>query len=164
MKKRSKWIAGGTVAVLVIAVSAVSAQGLFSNKQLKTATSKVVQENGKTVKEFEITAKQAKHELKKGVELEAYTYNGTVPGSQIRVTEGDHVRIKFKNELPESTSIHWHGVPVPNAMDGVPGVTMNALKRGNPSPMNSMRPCPEPICTIPTKTVRIKSIKACMER
>jgi FtsP/CotA-like multicopper oxidase with cupredoxin domain len=48
----------------------------------------------------------------------------------IRVTEGDQVRIIVKNELPVPTTIHWHGVEVPNAMDGVPGVTQDPIQPG----------------------------------
>ena len=60
----------------------------------------------------------------------AFTYNGTMPGPMIQVTEGDQVRIVVKNELPEATTIHWHGVEVPNAMDGVPGVTQDPIEPG----------------------------------
>ncbi|MBK8050265.1 MAG: multicopper oxidase domain-containing protein [Anaerolineales bacterium] len=60
----------------------------------------------------------------------AWTYNGSVPGPMIRVTEGDKVRVVLKNELPEPTTIHWHGVTVPNSMDGVPGMTQEAVKPG----------------------------------
>lgn len=67
-----------------------------------------------------------------GVVATAWTYNGSVPGPMIRVTEGDKVRGPvFKNELPEPTTIHWHGVTVPNSMDGVPGVTQEAVKPGD---------------------------------
>jgi FtsP/CotA-like multicopper oxidase with cupredoxin domain len=48
----------------------------------------------------------------------------------IRVTEGDSVRIVIKNELPDPTTIHWHGIEVPNAMDGVPGVTQDPIQPG----------------------------------
>lgn len=80
------------------------------------------------VKEFEITAQVAQWETKKGETFEAWTYNGIVPGPQIRISEGDKVRIKFTNKLPENTTIHWHGVHVPNSMDGVPGVTQDSVK------------------------------------
>ncbi len=85
-------------------------------------------ENG--VKVFEITAQAVKWKLTDGVEAIAYTYNGTVPGPMIRVTEGDRVRVIVKNELPAPTTIHWHGVEVPNAMDGVPGVTQEPIQPG----------------------------------
>jgi FtsP/CotA-like multicopper oxidase with cupredoxin domain len=78
-------------------------------------------ENG--VKVFELITKAVQWEILDGVTVTAFTYNGTVPGPMIRVTEGDQVRVIVKNELPDPTTIHWHGVEVPNAMDGVPGVT-----------------------------------------
>jgi manganese oxidase len=82
------------------------------------------------VKVFELTTKAVKWTLTDGVEATAYTYNGTVPGPMIRVTEGDQVRIIVTNELPDPTTIHWHGVEVPNAMDGVPGITQDPIQPG----------------------------------
>ncbi len=86
------------------------------------------EENG--VKVFELTAKAVQWPILDGVTVTAYTYNGTVPGPMIRVTEGDQVRIVVKNELPTPTTIHWHGVEVPNVMDGVPGVTQDPIQPG----------------------------------
>jgi FtsP/CotA-like multicopper oxidase with cupredoxin domain len=60
----------------------------------------------------------------------AWTYNGTLPGQEVRVNEGDQVVINLKNSLPEPTALHLHGLPVPNEMDGVPGVTQNAVLPG----------------------------------
>jgi FtsP/CotA-like multicopper oxidase with cupredoxin domain len=82
------------------------------------------------VKVFELTAKPVLWEIMEGVKVTAYTYNGTVPGPLIHVTEGDRVRIIVKNELPDPTTIHWHGIEVPNAMDGVPGVTQDPIQPG----------------------------------
>jgi FtsP/CotA-like multicopper oxidase with cupredoxin domain len=62
----------------------------------------------------------------------AWTFNGTVPGPELRVTQGDRVLVTLINHLPLSTTIHWHGVPVPNAEDGVAGVTQNAVLPGFP--------------------------------
>jgi FtsP/CotA-like multicopper oxidase with cupredoxin domain len=59
-----------------------------------------------------------------------WTYNGTVPGPEVRVAEGDRLRVTLVNRLPEATSIHWHGVSVPNAEDGVAGLTQNAVPPG----------------------------------
>ncbi|MEJ9212816.1 multicopper oxidase family protein [Bacillus smithii] len=97
-----------------------------SSKQLPLATNTEVL----TGKEINLTAKEALLKINDQVKLPVYTYNGSVPGPQIRVKQGDHVIIHFKNELPEPTSIHWHGYPVPNSQDGVPGVTMDAVKPG----------------------------------
>ena len=62
----------------------------------------------------------------------AWSYNGQVPGPMIRVNQGDRVRIVLRNELPEGTSIHWHGMRLPNAMDGVahPAVTQQPVPPG----------------------------------
>ena len=85
-------------------------------------------ENG--VKVFELTTKAVQWPILDGVTVMAYTYNGTVPGPMVRVTEGDQVKIIVKNELPAPTTIHWHGVEVHNAMDGVPGVTQDPIQPG----------------------------------
>jgi hypothetical protein len=82
------------------------------------------------VKVFEITAQPVLWNILDDVTVTAWTYNGTVPGPLIRVTEGDQVRIIFTNQLPEPTTIHWHGISVPNAMDGVPGVTQDPVQPG----------------------------------
>ena len=82
------------------------------------------------VKVFNITAKPVIWYITDDVTVTAWTYNGTVPGPLIRVTEGDKVRIVFKNELPEPTTVHWHGIAVPNAMDGVPDMTQPAIQSG----------------------------------
>ena len=86
------------------------------------------EENG--VKVFELTTKAVQWPILEGVSVTAFTYNGTMPGPTIRVTEGDQVRIIVKNGLPDATSVHWHGVEVPNAMDGVPGVTQDPIEPG----------------------------------
>ncbi|MCB0965891.1 MAG: multicopper oxidase domain-containing protein [Ilumatobacter sp.] len=81
-------------------------------------------------KEFEVTAMLADWEVEPGKIVEAYTYNGTVPAPEIHVEVGDMVRVILKNELPTPTVIHWHGIRVPNAMDGVPPFTQDAVVPG----------------------------------
>lgn len=83
-----------------------------------------------TGKEITLTAKASNQELAPGKTLPVWTFNNSVPGPEIRVKQGDRVKVNLKNELPEPVSIHWHGVPVPNAMDGIPGVTQNAVQPG----------------------------------
>jgi FtsP/CotA-like multicopper oxidase with cupredoxin domain len=85
-------------------------------------------ENG--VKIFDLTCSVVQWEYDAGKTAEAWAYNGQVPGPELRVTEGDTVRMIVKNELPESTSIHCHGVILPNNMDGVPYVTQPPIKPG----------------------------------
>lgn len=62
--------------------------------------------------------------------IKGWGFNGSIPGPTIEAFEGDRVRIIVKNELPEPTSIHWHGLEVPNEMDGAGGVTQSPIKPG----------------------------------
>ncbi len=82
------------------------------------------------MREFELVAQPTEWEILPGITTEAFAYNGQVPGPTIRVTEGDTLRVTLRNELDEPTTIHWHGLHVPNAMDGVPGVTQDAVPPG----------------------------------
>ncbi|TXL07756.1 copper oxidase [Methylococcaceae bacterium CS1] len=59
-----------------------------------------------------------------------WAYNGMVPGPVIRIKLGETLQLKLTNNLPQATTIHWHGVRVPNAMDGVPGVTQPPVQPG----------------------------------
>lgn len=77
------------------------------------------------VKVFELEAREVQWEVEPGVRKTAWAYNGVVPGPTIRVTEGDRVRVRITNRLPESTSIHWHGQMVDFAQDGIPYLTQS---------------------------------------
>ncbi|MDQ8734867.1 multicopper oxidase family protein [Paenibacillus sp. LHD-38] len=77
-----------------------------------------------------LTAAPSQLDTGNGKKLTVWSYNNTVPGPQIRVKKGETVRITLTNKLDVPTSIHWHGVPVPNSMDGIPGVTQNAVQPG----------------------------------
>jgi FtsP/CotA-like multicopper oxidase with cupredoxin domain len=79
---------------------------------------------------FEITAAEAEVALIDGGKLKVWAYNGQVPGPTLRVRLGDTVRVRFTNRLPQETTIHWHGVRVPNAMDGVPHATQPPVQPG----------------------------------
>lgn len=82
------------------------------------------------VKVFELTAEEIRWELVDGTWVTAWGYNGQAPGPEIWVDEGDQIRVTLTNELPQPTTIHWHGMDVPNAMDGVPGVTQDPIEPG----------------------------------
>lgn len=82
------------------------------------------------VKVFEVTTTELDWEVTSGVRRKAMAFNGQVPGPTIRVTEGDRVRVILHNQMSEPTSIHFHGVMVPNAMDGVPYLTQPSVKTG----------------------------------
>src|SRR5207247_10786331 len=81
-------------------------------------------------KQFELTSKVVKWEVEPGKRVDAWTYNGAVPGPTMRVSPGDKVKVVLHNELPESTAIHFHGLRVPTAMDGVPDITQKPVKPG----------------------------------
>jgi FtsP/CotA-like multicopper oxidase with cupredoxin domain len=81
-------------------------------------------------KVFELTASVIKWEVEPGVFKEAWAYNGAVPGPQIEANLGDKIRIVLHNELPEPTTIHSHGMTVPADMDGVPGISQDAVLPG----------------------------------
>jgi FtsP/CotA-like multicopper oxidase with cupredoxin domain len=86
------------------------------------------------VKVFELTASVVQWEVAPNEFVEAYAYNGQVPGPLLRVTEGDTIRIVLKNELPEPTVIHVHGPQLPNSQDGVPDVTQSVVQPGESFP------------------------------
>ncbi|HKO57341.1 MAG TPA: copper oxidase [Thermoanaerobaculia bacterium] len=82
------------------------------------------------VKVFRLTAEPVKRELMDGFEVNCWGYNGMTPGPTIEANEGDRVRLLVTNKLPEGTSIHWHGVILPNGMDGVSGLTQPKIAPG----------------------------------
>src|SRR5215510_1175563 len=67
--------------------------------------------------EVELTARIAELTIVPGTKTAAWTYNGALPGPLLRAKVGDRLIVHFKNELPEATTIHWHGLRVPNDMD-----------------------------------------------
>jgi FtsP/CotA-like multicopper oxidase with cupredoxin domain len=82
-------------------------------------------------KHFTFTAKQVMWQPVKNLpRVLAWTLDGTVPGPTIRVTAGDHVRITIINHFPEATTLHWHGLEIPQIEDGVPGVGQSPIQPG----------------------------------
>jgi manganese oxidase len=82
------------------------------------------------VKVFELTTEITPWEVEPGRFVDAWSYNGIVPGPMIKVDLGDQVRVILRNRLPMGTDIHWHGVAVPNNMDGVAPLTQPLVKSG----------------------------------
>jgi plastocyanin len=83
-----------------------------------------------SLREFTLTAGEIDWEILAGTTVRAWGYNGQVPGPEIRVTEGDRVRITLRNELPVGTTIHWHGVNLRPEMDGPVGLNQAAVEPG----------------------------------
>lgn len=97
-----KGVAGGAAALVASGAGSALAQG---------------------VRSLSIVPSEVRWDVGNGQIVQAYAYEGVVPGPTIRAREGETLQITLLNNLFPPTTIHWHGVPVPNAMDGVPGVT-----------------------------------------
>lgn len=83
------------------------------------------------VKVFHMTAEEVPgHEFAPGLRADCWGYNGAVHGPTIEAVEGDRVRIYVTNKLGAPTSVHWHGLYLPNGMDGVAGLNQKAIKPG----------------------------------
>jgi FtsP/CotA-like multicopper oxidase with cupredoxin domain len=82
--------------------------------------------------EYQITAAPARARLAGAArpETDVWTYNGTVPGSLVRLRQGEPARLTVDNRIDQDTTVHWHGIRLPNAMDGVPGLTQPPIKPG----------------------------------
>ena len=82
------------------------------------------------VKVYHLIAEEVEHEFAPGLKAFCWGYNGRVHGPTIEAVEGDRVRIYVTNKLPAATTTHWHGVILPNGMDGVGGLNQPAIKPG----------------------------------
>jgi hypothetical protein len=81
-------------------------------------------------KEFHLIAEPVRTEILPGRFLDAWGYNGSVPGPTLEADQGDKVRVIFENRLPEMTAVHWHGFEVPMEMDGSVGLGMDPVPPG----------------------------------
>ncbi|GAA1734438.1 multicopper oxidase domain-containing protein [Luedemannella helvata] len=82
------------------------------------------------VKVFKLCMAPVNWEVSPGVVRPAYAFNGLVPGPTIKVNEGDKLRFIVQNQLPDHTAVHWHGMELPNAQDGVPDITQPHILPG----------------------------------
>ncbi len=85
---------------------------------------------GGQVREYRLVVRPGKWEIAPGTVIDAWTYNGQVPGPELRAREGDLLRIVVKNALPVPTTIHWHGVDLDWRMDGPPGINQDPIEPG----------------------------------
>jgi len=84
----------------------------------------------KGIKVFHLAAEVFKRDFLPGRAIDVWGYNGSMPGPTIEVNEGDRVRVVFHNNLPEPTTVHWHGLEVPIEMDGVPAISQPQVMPG----------------------------------
>jgi manganese oxidase len=81
-------------------------------------------------KRFELTAEIVDWEVAPGKFVEAWTYNGMVPGPMFVLDVGDRIQVDLQNDLPLMTDIHWHGIMLPNDQDGVAPITQEPVMPG----------------------------------
>lgn len=130
--------AGGTALLSLPKAATADAREPAAVTARSGAHRPVVVPNGRTlpwklkggVKEFHLTAEPVEHEFAPGTTVKAWGYNGSTPGPVIEAVEGDRVRILVTNRLPEHTTIHWHGILLPNGMDGVGGLNQPQIGPG----------------------------------
>lgn len=122
--------AGGAGAGLVLAGCRQKAPPLVrpSGRAVEAADERR-RSSGAALREFDLKAGSADFDLA-GRRGSTWGYGGSLPGPEIRVKAGDRVRIRFRNDLPAPTTIHWHGIRVRNDMDGVPKVTQSEVEPG----------------------------------
>jgi manganese oxidase len=82
------------------------------------------------VKVFHLTAEPVRRKIVPFKTIDAWGYNGSIPGPTIQIQQGDHVRVIFENRLPESTTLHWHGLEIPIEQDGVPWISQKPIPPG----------------------------------
>ena len=82
-------------------------------------------------KVFDLETSVIQWQILPTVSVNAYAFNGQVPGPTLRFRKGDRVRINVTNRLPDTTTVHWHGLILPNVMDGPANITQKPIERGN---------------------------------
>ncbi len=80
--------------------------------------------------EVDLEARLGEVEILPGIKTSAWTYNGSIPGPLIRAGVGDRLIVHFKNQLPDATTVHWHGIRLPANMDGAPGESQPPVLTG----------------------------------
>jgi FtsP/CotA-like multicopper oxidase with cupredoxin domain len=104
------------------------------------------------VKVYHLTAQPVVREFAPGLVVDCWGYNGSTPGPVIEAVEGDRVRIYVTNELPEPTTVHWHGILLPSGMDGVAGLNSRGSSRARRSSTSSRCGSGARTCTTRTST------------
>ena len=82
------------------------------------------------VKVFDLETSVIQWAILPGVMVDAYAFNSQVPGPRLHFRQGDRVRINVTNRLPETTTVHWHGLILPNVMDGPAHITQEPIENG----------------------------------
>jgi FtsP/CotA-like multicopper oxidase with cupredoxin domain len=138
MLSRREILVSGATAMAGVAMAARAQESAPEASPPPAPTTAVTVPNGSTLpwkfangaKVYHLVAEPFTHEFAPGLRAECWGYNGATPGPLIEAVEGDRVRIYVTNRLPEATAVHWHGLFVPNGMDGVAGLTQPGIPPG----------------------------------
>jgi hypothetical protein len=121
-----------TPAAAMIDMAAVEPRGVVATYGLHVRGDRDLApriENGAKV--FDLETGVIRWSILPGVTVDAYAFNGQIPGPRLRFRQGDRVRINVTNRLPETTTVHWHGLVLPNIMDGPAHITQEPINRGS---------------------------------
>ncbi|MEW9699391.1 multicopper oxidase family protein [Paenibacillus sp. SI8] len=103
----------------------------YSSAKLVSVTELTGPQTETPDRQYTLTAQKQTAKLSSGKEVEAWTYNGQIPGPELRVKKGELVEVTLVNQdIEQGVTLHWHGLDVPNAEDGVTGATQNAVMPG----------------------------------
>lgn len=120
-----------TSAAAMLDMAAVDPRQVTANYGLDRHGARVLEprvENG--VKVFDLETSVIRWQILPAISVNAFAYNGQVPGPTLRFRQGDRVRINLTNRLPDSTTVHWHGLILPNVMDGPAKITQAPIENG----------------------------------
>jgi FtsP/CotA-like multicopper oxidase with cupredoxin domain len=108
-----------------------SQMAMTGSKGMVSVTKLTGPATGKPDRQFTLTAEKATVTLSSGESVDAWTYNGQIPGPELRMKEGELIEVTLLNkDMEQGVTLHWHGLDVPNAEDGVAGATQNAVMPG----------------------------------
>lgn len=122
---------GGHAQPGAVAAGAAAPSGVAGSPVVVDVTSLAADPDRPADVRVELVARQEPIDVPGGRRIDGYTVNGTSPGPEIRATQGDLVEVTLVNEsVTDGATLHWHGIDVPNAADGVAGITQDAVPVG----------------------------------
>ncbi len=124
--------AGGYLGISSGSLSKLNRPGApdFNTPVVTTDVGDLAYEMDGDVKVFRLTAHVMRQQIAPDKTIDVWGFNGSAPGPTIQVTQGDKIRVIFKNELPEASSLHWHGFEDHIGNDGMPGISQEPVKPG----------------------------------
>ena len=129
---RREFLFGSGFLGSVVLLSNCRTSGSSANLAVNASNNQTTQPTQEALRELTLEARPAEIEIAPAKTVNVWTYDGKFPGTEIRAKEGERLRIRLKNNLPEATSIHWHGIHQKGSsnMDGVPGLTQPPIPGG----------------------------------